>query len=991
MDVPLRMNAERDTGPLFLCHNSLDKAVVKQIADALELESGTTFFLDTYAIPTGERFLPWIEQELAAASGCAIFLGASGWGQTHLWEAERALERYRSDPNFRIIPVALPGVAEEDMRRLGSGKVFQEINWADFRAGVHDSDALAKLLAGLRGERLPQHRAPARLTPYQMRRDAARWHVAASSKEKRSILYRGAQLASARRLVENNPDFVVLDEVLPFLAAAEAQVRRQWRRMAVASVALTALFLTITVAAVIGYILAEERRLASLSRALATIARDAPAPDQRLLIGVEGYLASPTPEARATLVSLLSEWAPLRRVIHADTSVEAVALAENGHWFAAAENGGILRIPTDLAAPAVSVAALRSEGGSATAIALFDGRVFVGRGDGGVDVVGADGSVETALRPEPFTGGDRRILTLAVDPHRSIVAAGSGSGRLSILDAYGAAPPRVINLSDELRVRALSFDAFGRRLAVGTGGNRILLFDTENWEIMDVIPRIEGGVLALAFTQEGDLIAVSGYGLMTRQVESPGGWVRRSSHQFAGLFSAAAISAEAGLVALGDANGFVQLADLEGFAAGFERLKGHGDSVRSLALSEDGARLLTASADGVVALWELLSPTGLEQARPHPGFDPAALVRDADGSLLAAENEGGQAIVWRLEGDDWRRYFDLAAATRSIVGAEVFDRPLPEPDAEGFIELEGPEMPVVALAPSGDAVLWTTWKGDLLWSGLPRSERRPRLLSKGDWDEGIAPALSADGNTAAIADADGRAVALYRGLLGTEERQIKTTDAIRSLALSPDGAMVAIGFETGWIGLWSSDATSAGPMAQVQAHSAPVAGLQFTSDGKRLISFASGGGGLDRNVAVSSLPQLDRVRPLRARLPNGAASAISAGRGDGMLSVADNDGRILLVDLSALRFVAEFWAGGSWIPALHLDEGGGTLVAAGSDGVLREWVLRPDDWVALACAKANRSLTPEEWSELRPDDPYNPGCATPNQGTRKGRDTDGGS
>lgn len=86
---------------VFLCHNSKDKLAVKRIADALELEFGTRFFLDAYAIPTGEAFMPWIERSLADASSIAVFLGANGWEPTHLWEAERALVRYHEDPDFK--------------------------------------------------------------------------------------------------------------------------------------------------------------------------------------------------------------------------------------------------------------------------------------------------------------------------------------------------------------------------------------------------------------------------------------------------------------------------------------------------------------------------------------------------------------------------------------------------------------------------------------------------------------------------------------------------------------------------------------------------------------------------------------------------------------------------------------------------------------------------------------------------------------------------
>jgi TIR domain len=72
---------------VFLCHNSLDKAFVKEIADRMELDFGVPHFLDAFAIPTGQAFKPWIERALLESSGCAIFLGKNGWGPTHRWEA----------------------------------------------------------------------------------------------------------------------------------------------------------------------------------------------------------------------------------------------------------------------------------------------------------------------------------------------------------------------------------------------------------------------------------------------------------------------------------------------------------------------------------------------------------------------------------------------------------------------------------------------------------------------------------------------------------------------------------------------------------------------------------------------------------------------------------------------------------------------------------------------------------------------------------------
>jgi hypothetical protein len=69
---------------VFLRHNSKNEARIKQIADGLELEFGAPLFLDAYAIPTGQAFMPFIEKALATCSGCVIFLGANCWGPTHL-------------------------------------------------------------------------------------------------------------------------------------------------------------------------------------------------------------------------------------------------------------------------------------------------------------------------------------------------------------------------------------------------------------------------------------------------------------------------------------------------------------------------------------------------------------------------------------------------------------------------------------------------------------------------------------------------------------------------------------------------------------------------------------------------------------------------------------------------------------------------------------------------------------------------------------------
>src|SRR4051812_40758891 len=77
---------------VFLCHNRLDKPLVKDVADALQMGAGILFFLDEFSIPASVEFMQFIRDEMGKSAACAIFLGQNGWGPTHVAEAQLALQ-----------------------------------------------------------------------------------------------------------------------------------------------------------------------------------------------------------------------------------------------------------------------------------------------------------------------------------------------------------------------------------------------------------------------------------------------------------------------------------------------------------------------------------------------------------------------------------------------------------------------------------------------------------------------------------------------------------------------------------------------------------------------------------------------------------------------------------------------------------------------------------------------------------------------------------
>jgi len=100
---------------VFLCHNSQDKPMVRQLADKL-LEHGILAWVDEKGVLAGDRFSKKLEETLDQAGALAVLIGPQGMGQWQEMEYHAALQRSIEDrdeegrPRLRLIPVLLPGV-----------------------------------------------------------------------------------------------------------------------------------------------------------------------------------------------------------------------------------------------------------------------------------------------------------------------------------------------------------------------------------------------------------------------------------------------------------------------------------------------------------------------------------------------------------------------------------------------------------------------------------------------------------------------------------------------------------------------------------------------------------------------------------------------------------------------------------------------------------------------------------------------------------------
>jgi WD40 repeat protein len=131
---------------VFLSHSSADKPAVETLALKLR-EAGLEPFLDKWHLVPGKLWQPGLEEGLRNSRACIVFVGSEGIGPLQRQEMLVAIDRGAKDPDFRVIPVLLPG----SRKPTGIPDFLAQRTWVEFPS-VEDDDAFQRLLSGIRGE-----------------------------------------------------------------------------------------------------------------------------------------------------------------------------------------------------------------------------------------------------------------------------------------------------------------------------------------------------------------------------------------------------------------------------------------------------------------------------------------------------------------------------------------------------------------------------------------------------------------------------------------------------------------------------------------------------------------------------------------------------------------------------------------------------------------------------------------------------------------------
>ena len=340
---------------------------------------------------------------------------------------------------------------------------------------------------------------------------------------------------------------------------------------------------------------------------------------------------------------------------------------------------------------------------------------------------------------------------------------------------------------------------------------------------------------------------------------------------------------------------------------------GHSAPISCVAISPDGSRAVSASADETVRFWKLPDPP------PPVGqalvFTDEAAVNSVafspDGHLAACANDSG-ATIWDLNLGRKVHWFFL----RVPISAVVF-------------------------SPNGERLVYATAepKEQQYHLSMVTTTRTGRALQYFDetvlvrFDGPQAPVRSVyytpDGRSVVAADETGT-VWIWNASTGDVVSTFKVGAPANSLAVSWDTDRLLLGTSQKSILVW--DLQQEQETAQLPGHTFLVHSVAVTSDGRRAVS-----GSADRSVRVWDLDSGDEIVVLNGH--NGRVRTVAMTQDGYFVLSGSDDGTVRYWSVVDGQEVARFVGHNGPVNSVKISPDGRLGMSGGADQTIRFWQL----------------------------------------------------
>jgi WD40 repeat protein/serine/threonine protein kinase len=251
----------------------------------------------------------------------------------------------------------------------------------------------------------------------------------------------------------------------------------------------------------------------------------------------------------------------------------------------------------------------------------------------------------TPIQKYVMKGHGDRIWHLAFSPGGKTLATGGGDGTMRIWSATTGKEECTLQAHSN-GLYCLAYSPDGTQLASGGGDGTAKLWDLRSGK--DTPRILESGTKAInfiAFSSDGRKIAITPEmgDIQIRELSSGGGRYTLKCHEKG--TTRAVFSPDDKILATASADGLISLWDLD-TKKEVPLPKEHSGLVRRLQFTPDGKKLLSAADDGRVIVWEVASRKKLREWTMLGAVHGLALA--CDGRHLAIANRNGTAYILRL-------------------------------------------------------------------------------------------------------------------------------------------------------------------------------------------------------------------------------------------------------------------------------------------------------------------------------------------------------